>query len=163
MHEGHEHGSMSPEMERMHYLMLGLNLLLSAIIMYLVMFTMIWTVRDFFNNLNTFYMALMMVAPMAVLMLLVMGSMYENRTLNVVLYIAFVALFVAAFAFTRGQTLIGDEQFLRSMIPHHAGAILMCEQAPIQESEIRSLCRSIIESQQSEINQMKAMLSALEK
>lgn len=41
------------------------------------------------------------------------------------------------------------------MIPHHAGAILMCEQAPIQDSEIKTLCRGIIASQQAEIHQMK--------
>ena len=51
--------------------------------------------------------------------------------------------------------------FLRSMIPHHAGAILMCEQAPIQDAEIRQLCQTIISSQQQEIDQMKAKLAEL--
>jgi uncharacterized protein (DUF305 family) len=49
------------------------------------------------------------------------------------------------------------------MIPHHAGAILMCEEAPIHDAEIQALCRSIISSQQSEIDQMKAKLSALDR
>ena len=59
----------------------------------------------------------------------------------------------------RKQTAIGDDQFLRSMIPHHAGAILMCEEAPVSDPAVRELCRSIIASQQSEIAQMKAMLA----
>jgi uncharacterized protein (DUF305 family) len=49
------------------------------------------------------------------------------------------------------------------MIPHHAGAILMCEQAPIQDAEIKTLCQSIIASQQDEIDQMKAKLQELDK
>jgi uncharacterized protein (DUF305 family) len=56
---------------------------------------------------------------------------------------------------------VSDKQFLRSMIPHHAGAILMCEQAPIEDAEIKALCKNIVSSQQSEIDQMKAKLSAL--
>ena len=110
MHEGHEHGAMGPEMVRMHYLMLGLNLLLSAIIMYLVMFTMIWTVRDFFNNLNTFYMALMMVSPMAMLMLLMMRMMYPDRKLNLVLHSVFALVFILSFVGMRTQAAVGDKQ-----------------------------------------------------
>jgi uncharacterized protein (DUF305 family) len=59
----------------------------------------------------------------------------------------------------REQTGIADRQFLRSMIPHHAGAILMCERASIQDPEIRRLCSTIISGQQAEIDQMTAKLS----
>lgn len=47
------------------------------------------------------------------------------------------------------------------MIPHHASAILMCEESPIQDPEIQMLCRRIISSQQAEIDQMKAKLREL--
>ncbi len=141
-----------------HYGKLAINLLLSLIAMYLVMFAMIDGPDDFYNNLNMYYMALMMVAPMAILMLLLMGSMYQNRTLNLVLYVAFAGVFVGAFAFIRAQTFIGNEQFLRSMIPHHSGAILMCREASITDPEIVALCDTIIQSQREEIVQMKSML-----
>ncbi len=59
----------------------------------------------------------------------------------------------------RTQGLVGDRQFLRSMIPHHSGAILMCEQASIRDPELKSLCGNIITSQKQEIDQMKAMLA----
>jgi uncharacterized protein (DUF305 family) len=49
------------------------------------------------------------------------------------------------------------------MIPHHAGAILMCEQASLYDAEIKDLCGRIINSQQEEIDQMKAILQRLEK
>jgi uncharacterized protein (DUF305 family) len=57
--------------------------------------------------------------------------------------------------------MITDKQFLKSMIPHHAGAILMCNKARIQDAEIIDLCKQITTSQQSEIDQMKAILDRL--
>lgn len=58
---------------------------------------------------------------------------------------------------------ISDRQFLRSMIPHHASAILMCNEARIQGQEIKDLCKNIITNQQAEIDQMKAMLDRMAK
>ena len=141
------------------YAMLTLNLAASAFIMYLVMFAMIATASDFYNNLNMFYMALTMVAPMAMLMLLMMGHMYPNRKLNLGLHAGFAALFVLALALTRTQSAIGDTQFLRSMIPHHSGAILMCREASLRDPEIVALCATIERSQQQEIDQMKRILA----
>ena len=69
---------------------------------------------------------------------------------------------VAFFRFIRQQTVIVDRQFLKSMIPHHAGAILMCNEAPLEDAEIKKLCQTINSSQQSEIDQMKAILKRLE-
>lgn len=142
-----------------HYAKLGLNLVLSMVVMYLVMFSMIDGLGDFYNNLNMLYMTLMMVAPMAILMLVLMGSMYDNKRLNLVLHAGFAGLFVLAFVGTRTQTPIGDAQFLRSMIPHHSGAILMCREASISDPEIISLCGRIQQSQREEIDQMKAILA----
>jgi uncharacterized protein (DUF305 family) len=141
-----------------HYAKLGFNLAASTIVMYLVMFSMIDGLGDFYNNLNMFYMALMMVAPMAILMLLMMGAMYDNKALNLILHAGFAALFLLAFALTRTQGAIGNEQFLRAMIPHHSGAILMCREASITDPEIVALCGRIQQSQREEIDQMKLIL-----
>ena len=56
------------------------------------------------------------------------------------------------------QGAVGNEQFLRSMIPHHSGAILMCEQASLTDPEIIALCAQIIPSQSQEIQQMQEIL-----
>ena len=152
----------SAEMIRSHYRMLGLNLVISLIIMYFVMFTMIWSSGDFFNNLNMFYMAVMMAAPMGTLMLLMMRMMYPHKKLNLLLYTLFALLFLLAFSGMRAQSLVRDRQFVRAMIPHHSGAILMCNRASLQDAEIRDLCfkpNGIIESQTREIAQMKAFLA----
>jgi uncharacterized protein (DUF305 family) len=144
-----------------HYRMLAINLVLSGLVMYLVMFTMIDGLDDFYNNANMAYMTAMMVAPMGALMLLTMGSMYKNKRANVALYIVFAVLFVGGYLFTRSQTLIGDVGFLRSMIPHHSGAILMCTEASLADAEITALCSQIVRSQQDEIDQMNRILSRL--
>lgn len=159
MKQGMQHSQMSPEMMRSHYRMFGLNLAISLVIMYFVMFTMIYSFSEFFNNLNMVYMALMMAAPMGVLMLLMMGSMYADKKLNMVFHASFAAIFILAFFAMRTQAIVGDNQFLRSMIPHHSGAILMCERAAIKDPEIQSLCANIITSQKAEIAQMKAILA----
>jgi uncharacterized protein (DUF305 family) len=158
MHQQHEHGTMSADMVRHHYLMLGVNLLLSLIIMYVAMFAMIWTWGEFVQNINFFYMALVMWAPMAAVMLLTMREMYPNRKLNGLLYLGFAAVFFLSMIGIRQQSLVGDRQFLRSMIPHHSGAVLMCEKAKITDPEIQTLCQGIISSQTSEIDQMMDLL-----
>lgn len=167
MKEGMDHGAMGPGMKMSEksmgasqYRMFGLNMAVSLVIMYFVMFTMIYSLKELYNNLNTFYMALMMAAPMGILMLWMMNRMFINARLNMVLYVAFSLIFILAYFGVRSQALVGDKQFLRSMIPHHSGAILMCEQASIQDPEIKSLCTNIIISQKQEIEKMKELLKS---
>ncbi|MCC6804008.1 MAG: DUF305 domain-containing protein [Anaerolineae bacterium] len=131
------------------------------VVMYVMMYAMVNTFSNIFPNLNQFYMAGIMTAPMLIMEVILMRSMYENKRALWVIFGSSVIVLVAFFIFIRQQTGITDREFLRSMIPHHAGAILMCEQAPIQDSEIRTLCESIIASQQSEIDQMKTILDRL--
>jgi uncharacterized protein (DUF305 family) len=88
--------------------------------------------------------------------------MYPKRKWNVLILAISVASLGAFWFAIRQQWAISDRQFLRSMIPHHAGAILMCHEAPIEDPEVRQLCRGIIASQQAEIGQMKAKLETLE-
>lgn len=158
MPTGHEHNGTSQAMARKHYLMLGVNLLLSLIIMYVAMFAMIWTWGEFVQNINFFYMALLMWAPMAAVMPFTMREMYPDKRVNTLLYAAFAAIFLLSMIGIREQALVGDRQFLRSMIPHHSGAVLMCAKAKITDPEIKTLCGQIINSQTSEIDQMKAIL-----
>ena len=146
---------------RHHYLMFAVNMALSLVAMYLLMFSMIDGWSDFRNNLNTLYMALAMVAPMGVIMLATMGGMYANKRANLALCVALLALFALAFAGTRQQTRVDDKQFIASMIPHHSGAILMCRESKLQDPELRQLCNQISTSQRREIEQMNAIQARL--
>jgi len=163
--QAHSHGSaMSPKTMRQHYVMLAVNLGLSLLVMYLAMFAMIFTWGEFIQNINFFYMALVMWAPMAIIMLLTMGSMYTNKTLNLILHATFVVVFVLALIGIRTQGLVGDRGFVTSMIPHHSGAVLMCKEASLKDPELRELCygpNGIIASQIREVEQMKAILKRL--
>jgi hypothetical protein len=157
-----DHKNMS-NMNASHYGSLLIMAVLSFISMYILMYAMVNTIDNVFNNFNQFYMAGLMTAPMVLIELLVMRSMYQDKRWNVLIIIVSVIVALLFFLLIRQQTAISDKQFLRSMIPHHSGAILMCEQAAIDDPEIKELCRTIIASQQAEIDQMKAKLSELEK
>lgn len=166
MQQGHEqHGGMAgqampdPAIGQRNYMMLALNLAVSLAIMYFVMFAMINSLGEFIQNINFLYMALMMWAPMGSLMLLMMGGMYPNKSLNLALHAIFALVFILSFIGIRQQGLVGDKQFLRSMIPHHSGAILMCREAKLADPELRELCQAnIIPSQRKEVEQMKEIL-----
>lgn len=141
------------------YASLTVQTIVSGIIMYLVMFVMIDSLDSFYNNLNMLYMTLMMVAPMVVLMIVAMWHMFPSKAANVTLLVASLVIFAGSFALIRTQTTIGDTAFLRSMIPHHSGAILMCREASLSDPEVVRLCGEIKESQRREIDEMKAILA----
>lgn len=144
------------------YASLTLQTLVSGVIMYLVMFVMIDGFDSFYNNLNMLYMTLMMVAPMVVLMILAMKHMFASRMANLTIIALSLIAFFGSFALIRTQTAIGDRAFLRSMIPHHSGAILMCREADLRDREVKRLCGQIIESQRREIDEMKAILDRID-
>ncbi|HEX2977551.1 MAG TPA: DUF305 domain-containing protein [Candidatus Babeliales bacterium] len=103
-----------------------------------------------------------MTIPMILIELLIMRSMYNNKRINVIIGVCSSALFMVLIIFIRKQIAISDREFLKSMIPHHAAALLMCEQASLQDPEIKELCMTILSTQQSEIDLMKAKLVMLE-
>lgn len=144
-----------------HYWHLLIMAALSFMAMYILMYAMVDVFANVFPNFNQFYMAGLMTAPMIIIELLVMRGMYMNVMLNIGIITVSIIALIAFFLFIRWQTAIGDKQFLKSMIPHHAAAILMCQQAPLQDPGIRELCRRIVSNQQSEIDLMKTMLNEL--
>jgi len=146
-----------------HYRHLLIMAVLSYISMYILMYAMVNIIDNVYNNFNQFYMAGLMTAPMVLIELSVMRAMYTDKRRNILIIAGSLIAALVFFLLIRQQTAISDKQFLRSMIPHHAGAILMCEHASIQDSEIKELCETIISSQQGEIDQMRAKLHELEK
>ena len=149
--------------EQSHYLRLAAMIVLSFISMYVLMYAMVNTLGDVYNSLNQVYMAGLMTAPMVVIELLLMSGMYRNKKLNALLIAGSCVAGIAFFLFIRQETAISDRQFLRSMIPHHSGAILMCNEASLQDQRIRELCKNIVAGQQQEIDQMRAILADLNK
>ena len=131
-------------------------------VMYALAYVVINSITDaYWFSTRPLYMALVMVAPMVILMLAFMGNMYQDNRLNTILYLGSGLVFVLAFSFIRTQAFVGDEMFLKSMIPHHSGAITVCQEANITDLEIEELCDEIVKAQKDEIDQMKQILERL--
>jgi hypothetical protein len=126
--------------------------------MYILMYSMVNNFSNVYPNFNQFYMAGIMTSPMLILEIALMNKMYPNKKLNFLIVVISIIIFITLFLFVQNQTAISDEQFLKSMIPHHSAAILMCEEAQITDAEIQDLCQKIISNQQSEIEFMKSKL-----
>ena len=150
-------------MHHNHYARLGVMAILSFIAMYILMYAMVDAFSSVYPNVNQAYMAALMTAPMVIIEIAVMSGMYKNTAMNISIIAASLVLGIGAFAFIRQQTAVDDVQFLKSMIPHHSGAVLMCREASITDEQIKKLCSNIIESQLAEIAEMKTRLAALAK
>lgn len=146
-------------MHKQAYLKLLYMALLSFASMYILMYAMVNQFANVYPNINQFYMAALMTMPMVLIEMIVMSSMYMDKNRNkLIIILSFIAL-VVFFLLIRYQSAVSDKQFLKSMIPHHAAAILMCQETKIKDPEINALCSNIISSQQQEIDQMKTLLN----
>lgn len=133
----------------------------SFVSMYVLMYAMVDKFANVIPNINQFYMAGLMAAPMIVIEIILMRQMYKNKKLNILILAGSVLLLGVFFACIRLQAGVNDRQFLKSMIPHHAAAVLMCQKTEIQDEEIKQLCNGIVSGQQQEIDQMKTILERL--
>ncbi len=143
---------------KIFFLMLGI----SFVIMYSVMFLNVDRLSHLYLSLTRLYMALLMVAPMAFFMLVLMLDMYKDKKLNTIIMVASVAVFLLALVLLRTQTPISDEQYMKAMIPHHSSAILTSQEADIKDPEVKELSQAIIEAQEREIEQMKDILGRMD-
>lgn len=115
----------------------------------------------FFSETRT-YMALVMGATMAVIMLGFMPDMYTNRRVNVGIIVGSVVVFALTLWLVRSQETVDDVSYMKAMIPHHSIAILTSERAHISDPRVRKLADSIIEAQRKEIDEMKSLIKDLE-
>ncbi|MEO4043665.1 DUF6692 family protein [Hoeflea sp. CAU 1731] len=142
----------------MSYIRFGLMILTSTIIMFILMYlnTYAWE-HVFFSETRT-YMALLMGATMAVIMLAFMLGMYSNKTLNFAIFIGAVIVFTASLWLVRSQVTISGPSYMRAMIPHHSIAVMTSERAQITDARVRKLADEIISAQRREIAEMRYMI-----
>lgn len=143
------------------YRQLAITLIISFVIMYMVMFLNMASISHFKNSITRMYMALLMIAPMAVLMLLRMPAMYKSKKNNATIIAASVIVFALTLMALRTQTPIGDVQYMKAMIRHHSSAILTSKNATLTDPEVKRLSEEIISAQQEEIAQMQALIDRL--
>lgn len=140
------------------YVRLAVALVTSLVVMFALSFTQTETWDHLYPNLSNFYISLTMVGAMGLVMLAVMWPMFSSRRVNLGLVAGFAVLTVGAFALARTETFVDDEAFLHSMIPHHSRAVLVCQEASLDDPDVIALCDSIVETQLEEIAIMQDML-----
>jgi uncharacterized protein (DUF305 family) len=151
------------KMKNNSYRTFALTMTISFILMYGIMFLNVDQADHIYLSMTRFYMTLMMVAAMALLMLAAMRMMYKNKRLNRIIIIAGIASFALSLIGVRTQTFVGDEQYMRGMIPHHSIAIMVSKKAHLKDPEVIQLSQSIIKAQENEIAQMKKILARMDK
>jgi len=119
-------------------------------------------VDNLIPNINNLYMTLLMTAAMLLIELGLMKSMYKNSKLNWAIVIISVAVGIFSWLGIREQINVGDQQFVKGMIPHHAAAVLMSEKARLTDPELVQLQKSILKTQAGEIEFMKRKLKAFD-
>jgi len=147
--------------EKGQYAKMGLMLLASFCVMYLVMFLNVDSARHIYLSLTRTYMSLLMVSPMALLMLWIMPMMYPHKKKNAVIAVSAIVVFCLSLLALRSQSFISDRQYMKAMIPHHSSAILTSKNANIKDPRVRALSENIIRSQEAEIAQMKQLLDSI--
>jgi uncharacterized protein (DUF305 family) len=163
MHEQQGQHSQQHNGHRMSYKKFILMIILSFIAMYVLMYAMVDRFENALPNINQFYMAGLMTAAMVVIEMLLMGKMYHSKKINTAIVIVGVIALAGFWFGIRKQTAVSDKQFLKSMIPHHAAAVLMVKQTELTDPEIKKLANEIIKTQEKEIAFMKQKLKELDK
>lgn len=134
----------------------------STLAMFGLMYLNTYQLDHVFFSETRAYMALVMGATMAVIMLAFMLRMHTNRKINIGIFIGSIAVFAIALYLVRSQATIEDVSYMRAMIPHHSIAILTSERAHISDPRVRELADVIIEAQREEIAEMKSLINELE-
>ena len=163
---GMQHTQKSEENNPNHSLAMYKRFAVMAVAMFVAMYFIMYAMIDGLNNLipniNNLYMTLLMVSAMLVIELWIMKGMYQNKKINRVIITFSLAIGVFSWFGIREQINVGDKQFVKGMIPHHAAAVLMSEKAKLTDPELIELQKNILETQAKEIELMKRKLKEFE-
>lgn len=145
-----------------NYLKFGGMIATSTVVMFFFMYLNTYQMGHTTFSETRAYMALLMGATMAVIMLSFMLHMLTNRRWNIGIVIGAILVFGLSLFLVRSQTTVDDTSYMKAMIPHHSIAILTSERANISDPRVRELADQIIEAQRKEIHEMKKLIEDLE-
>jgi hypothetical protein len=146
----------------MQYARFGAMIATSIVVMYGLMYLNTYQLDHVSFSETPVYMALLMGAAMAVIMLSFMLKMYPDRRVNTSIFLGSAVVFAVALWLVRSQSTVENVSYMKAMIPHHSIAIMTSERARIADPRIRKLAGQIIESQRKEIAEMKALIEDLD-
>ena len=135
----------------------------SSVVMLGLMYLNTYSLDHIVWSETRFYMAILMGATMAIVMLAFMLDMYKNKKANIGIFVGSAIVFATSLFLVRSQQTVDDVSWMRAMIPHHSVAILTSERANISDPRVRKLADEIIEAQRNEIAEMKKLIAELER
>lgn len=147
----------------MSYARFAAMILISTVVMFILMYLNTYEVEHIFYSQTRTWMAIVMGAAMAIIMMLFMTKMYGNNTVNIAILIGGAVVFSGALWLVRSQETVTDVSYMKAMIPHHSIAIMTSERAHIRDPRVRQLADQIIEAQVREIAEMKQLIADLDR
>jgi uncharacterized protein (DUF305 family) len=144
------------------YLKFAAMIATSTVVMFGLMYLNTYALDHITYSQTRTWMALVMGATMAVIMMGFMWSMYKKTAINVAIMVASIAIFAGSLWLVRSQETVSDVSYMKAMIPHHSIAIMTSERANISDPRVRQLADEIMEAQVREIAEMKQLIADLE-
>ncbi|WP_134495938.1 DUF305 domain-containing protein [Microvirga pakistanensis] len=145
-----------------NYARFGAMILMSTVVMFGLMYLNVYSLDHVYWSETRVYMALVMGATMAIIMLGFMLGMYSSNIVNMAIFLGAMVVFGLALYLVRSQDTVEDVAWMKAMIPHHSIAILTSERANITDPRVRRLADDIISAQRREIDEMKTLIQELE-
>ena len=134
----------------------------STLLMFGLMYLNTYAVDHVTFSQTRAWMALLMGAAMAIVMLSFMWSKYDGRRVKIAIVAASFIAATGSLWLVRSQATVDDVSYMQAMIPHHSIAIMTSERANISDPRVRKLADEIIAAQVREIGEMKALIAELE-
>lgn len=134
----------------------------STVVMFWLMYLNTYQLDHVFFSQTRAWMALLMGAAMAVVMLAFMTHMLQNRRANIAITVVGAVVFALSLWLVRSQATVDQVSYMKAMIPHHSIAIMTSRRAHITDPRVRKLADGIIEAQVREIGEMKTLIDELD-
>lgn len=144
------------------YINFVIMIAVSAALMHALMYSNTYEFSHVRFSETRLFMTFIMAGNMALVMLFFMRHMYKNRTANLTIVGASLALIAGSVWLVRSQVTVEDVAWMKAMIPHHSIAILTSERAGLTDPRVKKLAGEIIEAQREEIALMESLIQDLE-
>ena len=131
----------------------------STLVMYGLMYLNSYALDHVEFSQTRGWMALLMGAVMAIVMLGFMWGMYRDLRRNLAILAAAMLVFAGSLWLVRSQQTVGDVAYMKAMIPHHSIAIMTSRRAEISDPRVRDLANRIIKAQVKEIGEMNTLIA----
>jgi len=141
------------------YVKFGLMIATSTVVMFILMYLNTYAWEHLYFSETRTYMAVLMGATMAIIMLAYMLGMYESRKLNIAIFVGASVVFALSLWLVRSQVTVSGTSYMRAMIPHHSIAVTTSERAQIRDPRVRKLADEIIGAQRREVAEMQYLIA----